>query len=332
MVIKIQKLKGEVSPFAGISFVNCLFDKSGLNLIDSELGLRVKFFGYQYSEIFRNLTNVFISGGNCIEDIDTHLKSHLTTIPNNSTPSPDTIIRGIKELSVKNTVLTSASGKTYNFNINTKLNRLNLKSLIRSKELEKNKLYDYDYDNQVLANKKYDSKKTYKKNTGYVPGVATIDDKIVYLENRDGNANVKFEQAATLKRSYELLLSEKIGINRSRMDSGSYSKEIIDVVDTYSKLFYIRANKSANLFEQIRAVNNWQDVEINYQKYQVASIPFTQFYANRNYRLVVMREVVSNNQVDMFTQDTYKYRSILTNDQESTEKEVIEYYNKRGNK
>ena len=114
------------------------------------------------------------------------------------------------------------------------------------------------------------------------------------------------------------------------MDSGSYSKEIIDVVDTYSKLFYIRANKSANLFEQIRAVNNWQDVEINYQKYQVASIPFTQFYANRNYRLVVMREVVSNNQVDMFTQDTYKYRSILTNDQESTEKEVIEYYNKRG--
>ena len=111
----------------------------------------------------QSLTNVFISGGNCIEDIDTHLKSHLTTIPNNSTPSPDTIIRGIKELSVKNTVLTSASGKTYNFNINTKLNRLNLKSLILTKELEKNKLYDYDYDNQVLANKKYDSKKHTKR-------------------------------------------------------------------------------------------------------------------------------------------------------------------------
>ena len=60
MVIKIQKLKGEVSPFAGISFVNCLFDKSGLSdLIDSELGLRVKFFGYQYSEIFRNLRDCF---------------------------------------------------------------------------------------------------------------------------------------------------------------------------------------------------------------------------------------------------------------------------------
>jgi hypothetical protein len=331
MVIKVQKLQGKVSPFAGISFINFLFNKSGLSdLIDNELGLRVKYSGYQYSEIIRNLSNVFISGGDCIEDINTHLRDHLTSIPDNPTPSPDTISRGITELSVENTAFTSTSGNIYNFNINTRLNKLNIKSLILTKQLEKNKLYDYDYDNQVLANKKYDSKRTYKKNTGYVPGVATIDDKIVYLENRDGNANVKFEQAATLKRSYELLASEKIGINRSRMDAGSYSKEIIDTVDTYSKLFYIRANKSTNLFEQIQEINNWQDVEINYQKYQVASIPFTQFFTDRNYRLVIMRELVLDNQVDIFTQDTYKYRSILTNDHQSTEKEVIEYYNNRG--
>lgn len=331
MVLKVQKLKGKVSPFAGISLVNSIFNKCGLSdLIDNELGIRVKYIGYQYSEIFRNLSNVFISGGDCIEDIDTHLKDHLSTIPNNKPPSPDTIIRGLKELSVENTPFTSVSEKVYNFNINTKLNSLNIKSLLLTKQLKENTLYDFDYDNQVLANKKYDSKKTYKKNTGYVPGVATIDDKIVYLENRDGNANVKFEQAATLKRAYELLASEGIGINRSRMDAGSYSKEIIDTVDIYSKHFYIRANKSANLFEQIREISNWQDVEINYQNYQVASIPFTQFYANRNYRLVIMRELISDNQVDIFTQDVYKYRSILTNDHQSTETEVIEYYNKRG--
>ncbi len=181
-----------------------------------------------------------------------------------------------------------------------------------------------------MPNKKYDAKKTYKKNKGYLPGVATIDNKIVYLENRDGNANVKFEQAATLKRSYELLLSEKIKVNRSRMDAGSYSKEIIDVVDKYSNLFYIRANKSANLFEQIQEISDWQSVEINYQNYEVASIPFIQFYEDRNYRLVIMREKTDDNQVDAFTQDTYKYRSILTSDWQSTEKEVIEYYNQRG--
>ena len=244
MGIKIQKLSDSVSPFAGISFVNALFNRSGLSkLIDTELGMRVQTTGYQYSEIIRNLSNVFISGGDCIEDVSTHLKDHLTTIPNNQVPSPDTILRGIKELSADNTPLISTSGNIYDFNINTKLNSLNIKSLILTNQLESGKSYDFDYDNQVLPNKKYDAKKTYKKNKGYVPGVGTIDDKIVYLENRDGNANVKFEQASTLKRAYELLLTEQIKVNRSRMDAGSYSKEIIDVVDKYSKLFYIRANK-----------------------------------------------------------------------------------------
>lgn len=331
MGIKVQKLSDSVSPFAGISFVNALFNRSGLsNLIDTELGTRVQTTGYQYSEIIRNLSNVFISGGDCIEDISTHLKDHLVSIPTNQVPSPDTILRGIKELSTDNTPLISTSGNLYDFNINTKLNSLNIKSLILTNELESGKSYDFDYDNQVLPNKKYDAKKTYKKNKGYVPGVATIDDKIVYLENRDGNANVKFEQASTLRRAYELLLTEQIKVNRSRMDAGSYSKEIIDVVDKYSKLFYIRANKSANMFDQIRKINDWQTVEINYKNYEVASISFIQFYQERKYRLVIMREKQGNNQVDAFTQDTFKYRSILTNDWESTEKEVIEYYNQRG--
>lgn len=331
MLVKVQKLHEAVSPFAGISFVNALFNQSGLSkLIDTELGMRVKLTGYQYSEIIRNLSNVFISGGDCIEDIGEHLKDHLKSIPYNEVPSPDTILRGIKELSVENTQFISASAKAYDFNINTKLNRLNLKSLILTKQLEPNKSYDFDYDNQVIANQKYDAKRTYKKNKGYVPGIATIDDKIVYIENRDGNANVKFEQAATLKRAYELLLSENIEVNRSRMDAGSYSKEIIEVVDKYSKLFYIRANKSMSLFRQVKEITNWQRVEINYQNYEVASIAFTQFYANRNYRLVIMREKREDKQLDVFTQDAYKYRSILTNDWKSTDKEVIEYYNQRG--
>ena len=84
-----------------------------------------------------------------------------------------------------------------------------------------------------------------------MPGVVTIYDKIVYLENQDGNANVKFEQASTLRRSYELLLSENISVNRSRMDAGSYSKDIISVVDEFSNLFYIRSNKSVNSLNKL---------------------------------------------------------------------------------
>jgi hypothetical protein len=249
-------------------------------LIDSELGERVKYAGYSYSEIIRNLTNVFLSGGDVIEDVSSHLGTHLKEIPNNNVPSPDTIQRGLKELTTENIVHQSKSGLCYDFNV---------KSLLLTKQLESNKDYDFDYDNQITANKKYDAKRTYKKNKGYFPGVATIGDNIVYIENRDGNANVKFKQAETLQNAYGLLKSQDITINRSRMDAGSYSKDIIEVVAKNSKLFYIRAHKSDTVFEQVQEIRKWIDIELNYKNYQVASIKFKQFNEDKNYRLVIMR-------------------------------------------
>ena len=329
--MKIQNFKTSVNPFSGNSLVNHHFDKSGMSqLIDNELETRVKSIGYQYSEIFRNLANVFLSGGDAIEDINSHFREHLKSIPGNNVPSADTVLRSFKELTTENIMYTSDSGLSYNFNVNNKLNALNIKSLKLTNQLQTGTSYDFDYDNQINANNKWDAKKTYKKNKGYLPGIATIGNKIVAIENRDGNANVKFKQEDTLKRIYSLLESEGIKTNRSRMDAGSYSKKIIDIVDKHSKLFYIRANKSADLFEQINDIPNWEPVEINYKNYEVASIPFKQFYKDRNYRLVIMREKGFKNQLDIFTGDTYIYRSILTNDHKSTEKEVIKYYNARG--
>lgn len=329
--MKIQKTSSNVNPFAGISFVNQSFNKSGMSqLIDNELGQRVTTFGFSYSEIFRNLANVFCSGGNCAEDLQSPLGIHLKSIPGNNVPSADTALRGIKELATTNTPFISKQDKSYEFNINTKLNTLNIKSLLLTNQLHKGACYDFDYDNQVIATGKYDAKNTYKHTKGYFPGVATIGNKIVYIENRDGNANVKFEQASTLTRAYELLSENNIKANRSRMDAGSYSKDIIQVVASNSKLFYIRANKSAELFRQISEIETWETVEINYKLYEVASISFTQFFEQQNYRLVIMREKGKSNQIDMFTGDTFVYRSILTNDWESTEKQVIEFYNQRG--
>jgi hypothetical protein len=329
--MKVQKISSNVNPFAGISFVNNEFDKIGMSqLIDNELGARVKTIGFLYSDIIKNLCNVFFSGGDCAEDIQTHFGNHLKSIPSNHVPSADTILRGIKEVATKNSIFTSTQGNKYNFNINTKLNNLNIKSLLLTKQLEKEVYYDFDYDNQIIATEKYDTKYTYKHTKGYFPGVATIGNKIVYIENRDGNANVKIEQASTLTRAYNLLSGNAIKINRSRMDAGSYSKEIIAVVASNSKLFYIRANKCAELYRQILEIEKWETVEINYKIYEVASLPFTQFLEEKKYRLVIMREKSDDNQIDMFTGDTFIYRTILTNDWQSTEKEVVEYYNQRG--
>jgi len=329
--MKVQKISSTISPFAGISYVNIEFDKSGLSqLIDKELGARVSTKGYTYANVIKNYSNLFYCGGDCAEDIDTHLGKDLKLIPGNIVSSPDTVLRVVKELATDNNVYKSQNGISYNFNINNTLNSLNIKSLLLTNQLQAGGSYDFDYDNQIIATEKYDTKCTYKKHKGYFPGIATLGDKIVYIENRDGNANVKFEQAGTLARAYKLLNDNGIEVNRSRMDAGSYSKDIIEVVAKNSKLFYIRANRSADLYSQIIAIEKWEKVTINYKDYEVASLKFNQFFEDKNYRLVIMREVSSDNQLDLFTGDTFKYRSILTNDWESTEKEVIEYYNQRG--
>jgi hypothetical protein len=328
---KIQKISKNITPFAGVFYVNDEFKRSGLrNLVNNQLGIRVSTKGYSYGNLIGNFFNLRLSGGECAEDIQQHFRPTLEQIPGNEVASADTLLRCFSELAVDNTTVVPLSGKEYQFNINEKLNDLNIKSLILTKQLKKGKLYDFDYDNQIIEHEKFDAQKTYKMNTGYFPGVGTIGDKIVYIENRDGNANVKTAQAETLERSYALLNKNKLYVNRSRMDAGSYGEEIIKVVAKYSQLFYIRANKCESLTEAIRQITDWQTVEINFKEYQVTSLPFTNFLAERNYRLVVMREKTGDPQLDLFEGEKFNYRCILTNDHQSTEKEVIEYYNQRG--
>jgi len=328
---KIQKISKNITPFAGVFYVNDQFNRSGVGkLIDKQLGKRASTKDYSYSNLIGNFFNLFLCGGECAEDIQQHFRPTLEQIPNNKVASADTLLRVFNELATDNTTIISSKNNEYQFNINERVNDLNIKSLLLTKQLKEGEFYDFDYDNQIIEHEKYDAKKTYKMNTGYFPGVATIGDKIVYIENRDGNANVKTAQAETLTRAYKLLNDNKIYINRSRMDAGSYSKDIVEVVAKYSQFFYIRANKCETLTEQIRQITDWQTVEINYINYQVTSIPFTSFLPERNYRLVVMCEKSKDPQLDIFEGEKFHYRCILTNDHKSTEKEVIEYYNQRG--
>ncbi len=76
--VVVQRISFNVSPFSGISLVNQSFNKPRLtHLFDNEIDQRVKTDGSSYSEIIRNFTKVFCSGGSCAEDIQTHLCKHL---------------------------------------------------------------------------------------------------------------------------------------------------------------------------------------------------------------------------------------------------------------
>lgn len=105
---KVQIKSEQITPFGGIFCVMEEFDALLSNIIDSTLGPRTKTFGYQYSEIFRSLMCVYFCGGSCVEDISTHLMSHLSFHPVLRSCSADTILRAIKELTVPNITYTSS--------------------------------------------------------------------------------------------------------------------------------------------------------------------------------------------------------------------------------
>ena len=131
VAIKSEKL----SPFGGIFSIMEQFDSRLSSVIDSTLGMRCRLFGYQYSEIIRSLMSVYFCGGSCIEDVTTHLMSHLSLHPTLRTCSADTILRAIKELTQENISYTSDTGKTYDFNTADKLNALLIKALVSTGEL-----------------------------------------------------------------------------------------------------------------------------------------------------------------------------------------------------
>ena len=72
-------------------------------------------------------------------------------------------------------------------------------------------------------------------------------------------------------------------------------------------------------------------MEINFERCEVACFPFTAFMEDAHFRLVVQRTEVDGRDVDIaFSDKFYTYRCIVTNDWESTEEEIIRYYNGRG--
>ena len=125
------------------------------------------------------------------QDVTTHLMNHLSLHPTLRTCSSDTILRAIKELTQENISYTSDTGKTYDFNTADTLNTLLLNCMFASGQLNEGEMYDVDFDHLFMETEKYDAKPTYKKFSGYRPGVAVIGDLIVGIENSDGNTNVR---------------------------------------------------------------------------------------------------------------------------------------------
>lgn len=300
---KLQIKSDRITSFGGIYLVNRLFDHFSLGkVINDTLGLRsTAYNGYQWDEIVKSLFDIYLCGGDHIEDI-TSLMHCLSQAPGSHVPSSGTIGRGIKQLATDNITYTAKSGQ----------------------------FLDVDFDHQFIPTKKHDATYSYKKAFGYFPGVASVGGVIVHVENRDGNTPVKFCQAETLKRLFASLRKHELFIYRFRADCGSYSKEIVETIDAHSNLFYRRASNCESAYTEFAELDGWKTIEINYQKCEVRSVKFNWFMEEKGYRLVIQRTRIEH-EPDIFGDTfSYVYRCILTNDWEMSEKVIIEYYNQRG--
>ena len=97
--------------------------------------MRCASFGYQYSETVGSLYSVYFCGGDCVEDVTSHLMPHLSLHPTLRTCSSDTILRCISELATANTTYASDKGKSYDFNTATRQNGLLAKALVKTGQL-----------------------------------------------------------------------------------------------------------------------------------------------------------------------------------------------------
>ena len=92
---KVSIKSEKITPFGGIFHVRELFSRYVGPVIDKVLCLRCTSYGYQYSEIAGSLSSVYFCGGDCVEDVTSHLMPHLSLHPTLRTCSSDTILRGI---------------------------------------------------------------------------------------------------------------------------------------------------------------------------------------------------------------------------------------------
>ena len=339
--MKIIQSPQQITPFGGLTFVyQFLENKQVGQFINSYLCDLPNQSKYTWKDIIYSLWSIPFCGGDCIEDLSINLKNYIQPIPYFNVPSSDSVLKRLKELAKpQQTLVSKYYGKSHNFSINMALNKLNLK-LIKKMGGVNNKAVILDYDNTILTNEKADSRMTYIKQKGYCPGVGIIGDKIVYVENRNGNSDAQTYQDKTVNRMFKLLKSEGINIDVFRADSASYQLQVIEAAKKYANKFYIKARIDQTVANAINNVNNWIPTKINDEDLLLGTTTFVPFHRARilrkkdiklsPYRLVVMKVPRKDGQVNLFTNEAFLYKAIITNDHEMSDIEVFNFYNQRG--
>jgi len=330
--MQVNNSPAEITPFGGINFIYEVITQSGMpDFLNKELGYRSVLAKYTHSDIVLALFAKSLLQGSCLADLEV-VKSKLGGQHYSPIPSPDTVEYVCQQLKQPNQEIKVESGVIHQLNHDDKLNRLLVSVAKKCKQLHVSheQGYTLDYDNVVIENEKQDAKFSYKKTKGYHPGFAFIGRIPVHIENRNGNTPARYGQKEVLSRCLDNLNQEGIPVAAFRGDSASYQKQVIELMDDRNIHFYIRMLDFKGIRNTFGQLNDWQTIRINEQKKEVCSVSYSFKDAQKKYRVVVTRTLQKSNQLDVFENRAYHYQAIITNDTSLSEKEVIEFYNKRG--
>ena len=328
---KITHSLRNVTPFGGLNFIYQAMNRMEFDkFFDRQIGLRSVLAQYSYSDIVYSLFGNTLTQGSFIADLEV-LKEKYSKQVFNKIPSPDTVEYVCQELKTSNILKQTDKGILHQLNYNNKMNETLVALAVKTNQLRtKNTEYTLDFDNVITENDKQDAEYTFKKTKGYHPALAFIGRIPVHIENRNGNTPARYEQSETLQRCFDNLALYHIKIKSFRADAASYQKGVIDLAVNSAENFYIRMMDFDDIRERCGEIENWQSVEINYENKEVASILYAPFDGDNEYRIAVIRKKRKDGQIDMLSGSAYTYQGIITNDYVQTEKEVIEFYNQRG--
>lgn len=336
------RLSSEINPFGGLNFVLEEFERQGIaETMAQELPNLAAQCKYDWKDIIYSFFNIYFCGGDCIEDIGTHLGSKLKDIPYHKVPSPDRILDRLKELCTPLDSAKSLSGKEHQYNVNESLSKINLSILKKLNRLNQEEL-TIDYDNTIIPTEKADAKPSYKSGLGYQPAIATLNvHDILYIENRNGNCSAIAFQAQTISRMHAQLELQGISkVNNFRADAASYSHKTIEAINKFSDNFYI-GTPQAPITATIEKVSKWAEYIDNQDvKWLIGEATYTPFFRKvkacdrqenlKSYRLIIKKKLRANRQIKIETKDAYDYRGVLTNNTDKSAMEVLEFYHQRG--
>ena len=130
--------------------------------------------------------------------------------------------------------------------------------------------------------------------------------------------------------SFALLEANCIRVNRFRADCGSCSKEIVSEIEKHCTHFYIRANRCSSLYDDLFSLRDGRRRKSTASS--LNSIPFSLRNGKASAIVLSFRDKKRmDGELDLW-EGEYTYRCILTNDYDSSTRDIIEFYNKRGGK